>query len=95
VARVPVIGPYDRLQRGAGIYQHVGRLKYINSDGELVDNPSDWDRVIDDFRGSFGHLAAASGRLTRTGLAELPVDHLNDHAPLYYAIHIWNAYERE
>jgi predicted lipase len=94
VARVPLIGPYEKLSQGAGIYKHVGRLKYINSAGEMIDNPSDWNRFIDDFRGSFGHLAAASGRMTSGGLAELPVDHLNDHAPIYYAVHIWNQYER-
>ncbi len=94
VARVPLIGPYQQLSQGAGIYEHVGRLKYIDSEGRLIDNPSDWNRFIDDFRGSFGHLAAASGRMTAGGLAEMPVDHLNDHAPIYYAVHIWNQYER-
>jgi hypothetical protein len=94
VSRVPLIGPHRKLIQGAGVYKHVGRLKYIDSAGKVIDNPSDWNRFVDDFRGSFGHLAAASGRMTDGGLAELPLDHLNDHAPLYYAVHIWNQYER-
>jgi hypothetical protein len=31
--------------------------------------------------------------MTDSGIAELPIDHLNDHAPIYYAVHIWNRLE--
>jgi hypothetical protein len=93
VARVPLVGHYERLQQGIGVYEHVGRLKYISSEERIVDNASNWDRLLDDFRGSFGHLAGASGRFTEDWVAELPIDHLNDHAPIYYAVHIWNNYE--
>ena len=94
VARLPLVGPYERLQQGVGVYEHVGRLKYINSEQRMVDDPGNWNRLLDDFRGSFGHLADAADRFTKDWVAELPVDHLNDHAPIFYAVHVWNNYER-
>ncbi len=94
VARLPLVGPYERLAQGLGIYEHVGRLKYITSEEKMVDDPGNWNRLLDDFRGSFGHLADASDRFTKDWVAELPIDHLNDHAPLFYAVHVWNNYER-
>jgi triacylglycerol lipase len=90
VTRVPPIGPYDPARTLPGIYRHVGQLKYIESAGTIVDNPSKWARLVDSFRGSFGHLFNAAGDL-RSGWAwEFPDDHFNDHGPIFYALHIWN-----
>lgn len=94
VPKVPPLAPYDPLRLAPGIYHHVGQLKYIDAAGEVHDNPGRWYRLLDGFRGEFGHLFNALGRLRSGWVWELPDDHLTDHAPLFYAIHIWNNYEK-
>lgn len=93
VARVPPAGPCEPL--GVASYQHVGQLKYLNNKGHVIDNPSHWSRLLDHFSGELGHLVNQAGRFRSGWVSELPIDHLNDHAPLFYAIQIWNNYERD
>ncbi len=76
-------------------YQHVGQLKYIDSNGHIIDNPNLWNRLVDSWRGQFGHLINSIGRLRDGWIKEIPLDHLTDHAPIYYAIRIWNNYEKD
>jgi len=70
-----------------GSYRHVGQMKYIDSEGVILDNPSLWVRLKANFRRvvrntfNLGLL-----RLRRV----LPENALIDHAPIYYAIHVWN-----
>jgi triacylglycerol lipase len=73
-------------------YQHVGQLQYIAADGTVKDNPSLWSRITDGFEGRYRHLLDATGQLRPGGIAELPDDAFNDHAPLFYALRVWNAY---
>jgi triacylglycerol lipase len=85
VARVPP----------SGLYTHVGTLKYIDNAGHLH-SPIDESQVISDvdllqlspallrFR-FMGHLVG--------GVHVILPGFLADHAPVYYAIHIWNNYE--
>ena len=41
--------------------------------------------------GFFQHLGDASKRMIQTGqFDQLAIDHLTDHAPINYCIHIWN-----
>jgi hypothetical protein len=50
---------------------------------------------MDDWKGNFGHLVNLTGRLRDGWIGEIPVDHFTDHAPIYYAIRIWNNYEKD
>jgi len=96
VARVPPAGLYLPPKFPLiGSYHHVGQLKYISSEGTLHDNPSISSRLHEQFLGRYRHLIHSIGSLRSGWVWELPLDSLNDHAPLYYALRIWNAYERE
>jgi len=77
-----------------GLYHHVGLVKYLDSTGALHDNPSFWERLKDSFRGSFGHIFTSLGHIRAGFVDTIPLDHLTDHAPLYYALHCWNSYVR-
>ncbi|MEM9506509.1 MAG: lipase family protein [Cyanobacteria bacterium P01_E01_bin.35] len=76
-------------------YQHVGQLKYLDSNGHIIDNPNLWNRLVDSWKGQFGQLFHLSGQLREGWIKEIPVDNLTDHAPIYYAIHIWNNYKQD
>jgi hypothetical protein len=78
-----------------GLFQHVGQLKYIDSAGVLHDNPDLWTRLKELFRGVFGHMFTSAGQLRSGFTGEIPIDHLTDHAPLYYALHTWDSYVAE
>ncbi len=74
-----------------GSYRHVGNTKYIDSEGNILDNPSLWMRLKDNFlrvvKNTFN-----LGLLRLRG--ELPQNSLTNHAPIYYAVSIWNDYDR-
>lgn len=95
VCRVPPVGPYEWPGTSVGRYRHVGDLKYISSSSELRDSPGFFERLFGFFRGELRHLIDSAGKLSTQGIAQLPVDSLNDHGPIFYPIHLWNHYERE
>lgn len=64
------------------VYQNVGQLKYITSQGEILDHIGRPAPFADSVRGIAATLLAGGG---------VP-DNLADHAPINYATHIWNAY---
>lgn len=70
-------------------YQHVGQLKYINSESEIVDNPNPFDTLLDSVQGQIKNLFNWKEQID-----QIPVAYLTDHAPIYYAVHIWNNYEK-
>jgi triacylglycerol lipase len=92
VTCVPPCEPSRLLGMGRR-YQHVGELKYISSDGvlRLQDSGSKWPILRDKLWGHFAHLGNVGKRLA-DGIVQLPDDGFNDHAPLFYALHMWNAY---
>lgn len=71
-------------------YVHVGQLKYIDSDGNLIDNVSLWQSISEQFVGRWKHLINSIGGLRKGWNFQIPADEFNDHAPLFYALHIWN-----
>jgi triacylglycerol lipase len=92
----PPLGPYfPPAVLPIGNYAHVGQLKFISSDEQLYDNPKAPERFVENFRGRYLHLIHAFGKFRDGWMWELPESSLNDHAPLYYAIHVWNIYERD
>lgn len=74
-------------------YQHVGQLKYINSDGHITGNPNQLNSFLDSWKGQFENLFNLITRFRGGWIGEIPVNNLTDHAPIYYAIRIWNNYE--
>jgi triacylglycerol lipase len=77
VTKVPLLGPY----------RHVGTTKYIDYEGVLHHNPGPWERAKDGLREAFRNtIDRGLLRFKR----ELPENSLTDHAPIYYATHIWN-----
>jgi hypothetical protein len=61
-------------------YQHVGKLKFIDSNGIVHDNT---------IRGEISSFFNSPDRIRR-GLAHLVPDNIVDHVPILYATHIWN-----
>jgi hypothetical protein len=59
----------------------------------LLDNPGFWALLVDRIRGHRLHLAALMGHVFTGHPWALAPDDLNDHAPLFYALCVWNAYE--
>jgi triacylglycerol lipase len=88
VTRVAPVGPCPPL--GVAPYKHVGQLKYIGSSGRVADKPGLLQSLEDRLLGNFKAIAGQFKSKGPDWLKTLPIDHLNDHAPLYYAIHTWN-----
>ena len=90
VTRVPPVGRY-KTRQVKGRYQHVGAEKYIDSGGWLGSTRS-W---MDSLRGKVKNFWAGLRGIGKPGwIARQPLDSFNDHGPLYYALHVWNNYER-
>ncbi|PWT74254.1 MAG: hypothetical protein C5B46_04335 [Proteobacteria bacterium] len=93
VPLVPTHGLYADARAGIGRYQHVGELKYLDADGRLLSSPRLGRRLWDWLRGhQHSVVEGLQGLLDGHPLALAP-DGLLDHAPLLYAIRVWNAYE--
>ncbi|MGB0386234.1 MAG: lipase family protein [Ardenticatenaceae bacterium] len=79
-------------------YGHLGRLKYINSDGSIEDDPSLVYRLQEGLRGYVAYLSniwknirlRIKGHL-KPGI-DFPSKSMADHMPIFYSIHIWNYY---
>ena len=89
--KIPIFGGF--LSRIFKRYQHVGQLKYIDSNGHIIDNPNLLDKLVDSGKGQVEHFFNSISSLKKGRINQIPVD-LTDHAPIYYAIRIWNNYER-
>jgi len=91
---LPPAARYRPFRFFSGLYHHIGELKYIDSAGQMITDPTLSQRVIDGVRGSVGHFFESIRRFRRDWVLELPVDSVNDHGPVFYAINVWNCYER-
>nr|ABE69172.1 probable lipase [uncultured bacterium pFosLip] len=69
-----------------GLYAHAGKLKYIDSEGNIHDDISPWERWTDEVKGRFNNAMSTLGH----GFQGLVPDAIKDHVPVLYAIHIWN-----
>lgn len=72
-------------------YRHVGTHVLIDVRGDLHVAPSVADILDDRVRG----MVEATRGLLDGALDLRPIDHLTDHAPIYYATHLWNALVRQ
>ncbi len=74
-----------------GLYSHVGKLKYIGSDGIIHDDIGTWKRWIDGMEGRFRNAFG----MVRRGMKGVVPDAIKDHVPVLYAIHIRNNLVRK
>ena len=81
---VPLLPPWF-------FYKHIGRLKYIDSHHRIQDRAGFLRRIQDGVRGSYCHVDRLFRRLGRKAISQVLLDHLLDHAPIFYVTHIWNA----
>ena len=88
VAQLPAPGSHGLT------YEHVGHLKLIDSSGEkLLDVPP--EDFVAQPRGNLVRFAGRIGDSISGLIGRSPKEPITDHAPIFYALHIWNIYERE
>lgn len=73
-------------------YRQFEDLKLINAGGELVIDPSAREDAGEQGRGVLDDLARIWSEIQNGDLDTIPFDALADHAPILYAVHIWNNY---
>ncbi len=95
VARIPTWNPNVFNLIKGNRYEHVGLLKYIDNAGRLFDNPSMLERLQHGVDGQVQLLRDVIGQWAKGEFGNVPIDCFNDHAPLYYALRVWNCYEQE
>ena len=71
---------------GNNVFGHVGQLKYIDTHGTIHDDSTFGDRL----KGFFGGLDDSRKKLQAGKFDEMHIDHLRDHAPINYCVHLWN-----
>ncbi|HEY9599820.1 MAG TPA: hypothetical protein V6D33_19335 [Cyanophyceae cyanobacterium] len=97
ISRLLSIGIYPHAKLGVAKYYYVGNLKYIASNHQIFEDSNFCDRLADNFEGSFKHLYEITKHFNfnlNWEDLEIPLAPLSNHAPIYYAIHIWNYYEK-
>ena len=96
ITQIPLIAPHIFPLKGIKNYLHVGQLKYIDSQGDIWENSTVLERFNDNLQGSIKHIYHALNHNLnpfKKGFdCVIPLDHIADHAPIYYAIRIWNYY---
>ncbi len=70
-------------------YAGLGELRYIDNEGDLHDRIDMWERWKDEIQGHIHCLAENLRNLDQGITATLPAG-LKDHAPILYALHLWN-----
>lgn len=98
VARVPVIAPnlpprvkwtgLLPLLEPLGTYRPAGDTVAFNRAGHLVAH-TDADGALQALKAELLRL----GTSARDWALHQPLDDIIDHAPVYYAVHLWNLYE--
>jgi len=88
----PPCGPYAGPRRGIGWYAPVGQRKDIQRTLATDDVPAQSPPSAASVDRIAGLIAAGRDRLNRNLLEWLPAA-LIDHAPLLYAVNIWNMYD--
>ncbi len=74
-------------------YHHVEPGAYFDRDGVLGSEPGKTGLLTDWWKGVPGYAADAWTSLLEGSFSGLAPEAFNDHAPLFYAVLTWNAYE--
>ncbi len=75
-------------------YRHVGELHYINARGRLTRKPGWRRKLTDGLRGAYWHLQWILREKGWRLYDQVILDHVADHAPAFYATHLWNELVR-
>ncbi|HEX4946681.1 MAG TPA: lipase family protein [Blastocatellia bacterium] len=78
----------DWLPKLEAVYQHIGQVRYITRQGEMSHEISRQDQI----EGALTHGLNVVKNWARLKSNLIPSDSLCDHAPIYYATHLWNYY---
>ncbi|MFQ6094402.1 MAG: hypothetical protein ACE5OR_17305 [bacterium] len=73
----------------AGMYCHVGEVKYIDDEGIIHDDINRPERWTEEIQGQFKNIFDAGGR-TGKNFTRVLLEPIIDHVPTRYAIQIWN-----
>jgi predicted lipase len=76
-------------------YKHIGSLQYIDEDGIISTNPSQWQLAKSRAAGHLDHLGTIFSKWGKGDLTAIVSDNLSDHAPIYYVTHTWNNYVKK
>ncbi len=76
------------------VYRHAGHPVCITAKGRVVVNPSLALRARSWLLGHILHAFTILRCWRRGDFSAVPLDDLNDHAPIYYVVYIWNDYIR-
>lgn len=71
------------------LYSHIGNVYYIDSEDEIDDSPSTFNRLQDGFKSKFSHLIKTANHWRRGHWDTVALDDLADHSPTKYAQKIW------
>lgn len=72
-------------------YRHVGQPYVLLNDGRLSRAASSWERLKDRFQSRVAEPPHGGGRFWRPLLSRMLLGNaLSDHAPIHYAVRLWN-----
>ncbi|MEE8468823.1 MAG: lipase family protein [Planctomycetota bacterium] len=73
-------------------FRHVGTLHYLDSAGEMREDPRLADRLRSQVAGHGIRLVESVRRWLAGEFDAIPYDSLVDHSPQHYMVHMWNHY---
>ncbi len=91
---LPPAGPYAPPKLGLAKYRHVGKLKYLDAQGGIGDDLPPAPEIGQWLKSRPGELLDRLRRAQSGHPLALAPEALNDHAPLLYAVKLWNLYDR-
>jgi pimeloyl-ACP methyl ester carboxylesterase len=77
-----------------GPYEHPGERWYLDAVGALHRDPGLRERVFLSLQGHRMRIEQVWDSWRRGGTGAFPIDYVLDHAPVFYATHLWNALVR-
>ncbi len=73
-------------------FRHIGTLHYLDSAGEMREEPGLADRLWSQVAGHGSRLVENIRRWLAGEFDAIPYDSLVDHSPQHYVVHMWNHY---
>lgn len=77
-----------------GLYAHVGDIFYFDSENRLREDTDALDRIGEGLSARFDHIKEKIAEWKDGETGNVPLRDLEDHAPIYYTIKIWNELVR-
>jgi pimeloyl-ACP methyl ester carboxylesterase len=77
-----------------GRYEHLGEEWYLDAAGALHREPGPRERVFMSLQGHRARIEQVWDSWRRGDTGAFPSDYVVDHAPVFYATHLWNSLVR-